>query len=49
VTRTIALVIADTAQERRFAARPWATVVQTELQVEAVIADVYAGWESDGA
>ena len=63
VTRTIALVIADIAQERRFAAqqrrqdvrprghrdrkyalvRAWGTVVQTDLQVQAVIADLYAG------
>jgi uncharacterized membrane protein YvlD (DUF360 family) len=63
VTRTIALVIADIAQERRFAAqqrrqdvrprghrdrkyalvRAWGTVVQTDLQVQAVIADMYAG------
>ena len=63
VTRTIALVIADVAQERRFAAqqrrqdvrprierdrkyalvRAWGTVVQTDLQVNAVIADIYAG------
>jgi uncharacterized membrane protein YvlD (DUF360 family) len=63
VTRTIALVIADIAQERRFAAqqrrqdvrprilrdrkyalvRSWGTVVQTALQVEAVISDLYAG------
>jgi uncharacterized membrane protein YvlD (DUF360 family) len=62
VTRTIALVIADVLQERRFAAqqrrrdvrprierdrkyalvRAWGTVVQTELQVQAVIADLYA-------
>jgi uncharacterized membrane protein YvlD (DUF360 family) len=63
VTRTIALVIADILQERRFAAqqrrrdvrprihrdrkyalvRAWGTVVQTDLQVQAVIADLYAG------
>lgn len=63
VTRTIALVIADIAQERRFAAqqrrqdvrprihrdrkyavvRAWGTIVQTDLQVQAVIADLYAG------
>jgi uncharacterized membrane protein YvlD (DUF360 family) len=63
VTRTIALTIADIAQERRFAAqqrrqdvrprierdrkyalvRAWGTVVQTDLQVQAVIADLYAG------
>ncbi len=63
VTRTIALVIADIVQERRFAAqqrrndvrprierdrkyalvRAWGTVVQTDLQVQAVIADIYAG------
>jgi uncharacterized membrane protein YvlD (DUF360 family) len=63
VTRTIALVIADIVQERRFAAqqrrhdvrprihrdrkyaivRAWGTVVQTDLQVQAVIADLYAG------
>jgi uncharacterized membrane protein YvlD (DUF360 family) len=63
VTRTIALAIADVAQERRFAAqqrrldvrprierdrkyalvRAWGTVVQTDLQVQAVIADIYAG------
>jgi uncharacterized membrane protein YvlD (DUF360 family) len=63
VTRTIALAIADIAQERRFAAqqrrqdvrprierdrkyalvRAWGTVVQTDLQVQAVIADLYAG------
>jgi uncharacterized membrane protein YvlD (DUF360 family) len=63
VTRTIALTIADIAQERRFAAqqrrrdvrprierdrkyalvRAWGTVVQTDLQVNAVIADIYAG------
>jgi uncharacterized membrane protein YvlD (DUF360 family) len=63
VTRTIALVMADVAQERRFAAqqrrhdvrprierdrkyalaRAWGTVVQTDLQVQAVIADLYAG------
>ena len=63
VTRTIALVIADIAQERRFAAqqrrqdvrprghrdrkyalvRAWGTIVQTDLQVQAVIADMYAG------
>ncbi len=63
VTRTIALAIADIAQERRFAAqqrrqdvrprierdrkyalvRAWGTVVQTDLQVQAVIADIYAG------
>jgi uncharacterized membrane protein YvlD (DUF360 family) len=63
VTRTIALVIADVLQERRFAAqqrrrdvrpriardrkyalvRAWGTVVQTDLQVQAVIADLYAG------
>jgi uncharacterized membrane protein YvlD (DUF360 family) len=63
VTRTIALVIADILQERRFAAqqrrrdvrprilrdrkyalvRAWGTIVQTDLQVQAVIADLYAG------
>jgi uncharacterized membrane protein YvlD (DUF360 family) len=63
VTRTIALVIADIAQERHFAAqqrrrnvrprirrdrkyalvRAWGTVIQTDLQVQAVIADIYAG------
>ena len=63
VTRTLALVIADIAQERRFAAqqrrqdvhprierdrkyaliRAWGTVIQTDLQVSAVIADLYAG------
>src|SRR5215211_4467958 len=63
VTRTIALVIADIAQERHFAAqqrrrdvrprierdrkyalvRAWGTVIQTDLQVNAVIADIYAG------
>ena len=63
VTRTIALVIADIVQERRFAAqqrrhdvrprihrdrkyavvRAWGTIVQTDLQVQAVIADLYAG------
>jgi uncharacterized membrane protein YvlD (DUF360 family) len=63
VTRTLALVIADVLQERRFAAqqrrrdvrpriersrtyalvRAWGTVVQTDLQVQAVIADLYAG------
>jgi uncharacterized membrane protein YvlD (DUF360 family) len=63
VTRTIALVVADIAQERRYAAqqrrrdvrprirrdrkyalvRAWGTVVQTDLQVQAVIADIYAG------
>jgi len=63
VTRTIALVIADVVQERRFAAqqrrqdvrprverdrkyalvRAWGTIVQTELQVQAVISDIYAG------
>jgi len=63
VTRTIALVIADVVQERRFAAqqhrqdvrprierdrkyalvRAWGTIVQTQLQVQAVIADMYAG------
>src|SRR5215210_5828745 len=63
VTRTIALVIADVMQERRFAAqqrrrdvrpriarsrkyavvRAWGTIVQTDLQVQAVIADLYAG------
>jgi uncharacterized membrane protein YvlD (DUF360 family) len=63
VIRTLALAIADTLQERRFAAqqrrrdvrprivrtrryalmRAWATVVQTDLQVQAVIADLYAG------
>ena len=66
VTRTIALVIADIVQERRFAAqqrrrdvrprihrdrkyalvRAWGTVVQTDLQVEAVIADLYAAGRS---
>jgi uncharacterized membrane protein YvlD (DUF360 family) len=63
VTRTIALVIADVMQERRFAAqqrrrdvrpriersrryalvRAWGTIIQTDLQVQAVIADLYAG------
>jgi uncharacterized membrane protein YvlD (DUF360 family) len=63
VSRTIALVIADIAQERHFAAqqrrrdvlprierdrkyalvRAWGTVIQTDLQVQAVIADIYAG------
>src|SRR3954447_10951155 len=63
VTRTIALVIADVLQERRFAPQPrrrrvrprihrdrkyalvraWGTIVQTDLQVQAVIADLYAG------
>ncbi len=63
VTRTIALVVADIAEERRYAAqqrrrdvrprikrdrryslvRAWGTVVQTDLQVQAVIADIYAG------
>jgi hypothetical protein len=63
VTRTIALAIADIAQERRFAAqqrrqdvrprghrdrkyalvRAWGTIIQTDLQVQAVIADMYAG------
>jgi uncharacterized membrane protein YvlD (DUF360 family) len=63
VTRTIAMVIADVLEERRFAAqqrrqdvrprierdrkyalvRAWGTVVQTDLQVQAVIADLYAG------
>jgi hypothetical protein len=63
LTRTIALVIADIAQERRFAAqqrrrdvrpriarsrvyaivRAWGSIVQTDLQVHAVIADIYAG------
>ena len=63
VTRTLVRVIADIAQERRYAAqqrrqdvrpriersrayalvRAWGTVVQTDLQVQAVIADLYAG------
>jgi uncharacterized membrane protein YvlD (DUF360 family) len=63
VTRTIALVIADVAQELYFAAqqrrrdirprikrgfsyalmRAWGTVVQRDLQVSAVIGDLYAG------
>jgi uncharacterized membrane protein YvlD (DUF360 family) len=63
ITRTIALMIADVVQERRFAAqqrrrdvrpriprsrryalmRAWGTVIQTDLQVHAVIADLYAG------
>jgi uncharacterized membrane protein YvlD (DUF360 family) len=63
VTRTIALVIADIAQELFFAAqqrrrdirprikrsfnyafmRAWGTVVQRDLQVSAVIGDLYAG------
>jgi uncharacterized membrane protein YvlD (DUF360 family) len=63
VTRTIALAVADIAQERHFAAqqrrrdvrprierdrkyalvRAWATIVQTDLQVQGVIADIYAG------
>ena len=63
VTRTIALVIGDIAQELYFAAqqrrrdvrprikrslsyafvRAWGTVVQRDLQVAAVIGDLYAG------
>jgi uncharacterized membrane protein YvlD (DUF360 family) len=63
VTRTLALVIADIAQELYFAAqqrrrdirprikrsfgyafvRAWGTVVQRDLQVSAVIGDLYAG------
>jgi uncharacterized membrane protein YvlD (DUF360 family) len=63
VTRTIALVIGDVAQELFFAAqqrrrdirprikrtfgyafmRAWGTVVQRDLQVSAVIGDLYAG------
>ena len=63
VTRTIALVIGDIAQELFFAAqqrrrdvrprikrtfgyafmRAWGTVVQRDLQVSAVIGDLYAG------
>jgi uncharacterized membrane protein YvlD (DUF360 family) len=63
VTRTLALVIADVAQELYFAAqqrrrdirprvkrsftyalvRAWGTVVQRDLQVSAVIGDLYAG------
>jgi len=63
VTRTLALVIADIAQELYFAAqqrrrdirprikrsfgyafvRAWGTVVQRDLQVAAVIGDLYAG------
>jgi uncharacterized membrane protein YvlD (DUF360 family) len=63
VTRTIALVIADIAQELFFAAqqrrrdirprikrsfsyalvRAWGTVIQRDLQVSAVIGDLYAG------
>jgi uncharacterized membrane protein YvlD (DUF360 family) len=63
VTRTFLLVVADVAQELRYAAqqrrrdvlprghrdlkyafvRAWGTVVQRDLQVAAVIADMYAG------
>jgi uncharacterized membrane protein YvlD (DUF360 family) len=63
VTRTVALVIADIAQELYFAAqqrrrdvrprikrsfsyalmRAWGTVIQRDLQVAAVIGDLYAG------
>ncbi len=63
VTRTIALMIADIAQELYFAAqqrrrdirprikrsfsyafvRAWGTVIQRDLQVAAVIGDLYAG------
>jgi uncharacterized membrane protein YvlD (DUF360 family) len=63
LTRTIALVIADVAQELYFAAqqrrrdvrprikrsfsyalmRAWGTVIQRDLQVSAVIGDLYAG------
>jgi uncharacterized membrane protein YvlD (DUF360 family) len=63
VTRTLALVVADIAQELYFAAqqrrrdirprvkrslgyafvRAWGTVVQRDLQVSAVIGDLYAG------
>ena len=63
VTRTLALVVADVAQELFFAAqqrrrdvrprikrsftyalvRAWGTVVQRDLQVSAVIGDLYAG------
>jgi uncharacterized membrane protein YvlD (DUF360 family) len=63
LTRTIMLVIADIAQERRHARqqrrrdirprikrdrkyalmRAWGTVIQTDLQVNAVISDLYAG------
>jgi uncharacterized membrane protein YvlD (DUF360 family) len=62
-TRTLLLVLADIAQELRFAAqqrrrdvrprvqrgfkyalvRAWGTVIQRDLQVAAVIADLYAG------
>jgi uncharacterized membrane protein YvlD (DUF360 family) len=63
VTRTIVLVIADIAQELRYAAqqrrrdvlprihrdwkyalvRAWGTVIQRDLQVAAVISDIYDG------
>lgn len=63
MTRTIMLVIADIAQERKYAKqqerrdirprikrdrkyalmRAWGTVIQTDLQVQSVISDIYAG------